>query len=142
MCFPAERFDPMPESAIKLYAGSIAVVAGGYTVLSATRVGADLSTAAWAMILLGAVVLAHGVAMFTQLADRRETAHGPSMVVYAVLLVLSQGWISMGGAGSAGDGSDGGAAFLGWDPGVVALAVLLLVSGIIMIEEAGALAEY
>ena len=98
------------------------------------------------MGLLCVVLLVHGAALPTGYAGRLGGASGPLMVQYAVVLLLNQallgsGMMAGGGAMLADGGrmgSSGGmggpaiAAGMGWDAGMVALALLMLVSGVIM----------
>jgi len=139
-------------STARLYGSAVAVVSGLYSLLVSTF-GMRMTASGWVMLLLGVVVLVHGVALLTPLADRLGDASGPLMVVYAVLMLLNQAWMAasdgmlggsgmnggmgggmnggMGGMGGAGGmGGMGGA--MGWDLGMVALAVLMLASGVIM----------
>lgn len=121
-------------STMRLYGSAIALVSGGYSVYLAT-VGMRMSTAAWFMLVLGAVVAVHGVVLVTPFAARVGTASGPLMGGYALLMLLNQAWMaSMGGTGMrngmTGMNSMGGGT--GLDAGMVAIALLMLVSGVIM----------
>ena len=126
----------MQTSTSRLYGSAIAIVSGVYSLLIASGMEA-LGPSGVVMIVLGAVVLLHGIALLTPLADRIGTVSGPAMIVWAVamlgnqaLLATMPGW----GMGSANGGSMGGAMGMasGWDPGMVAVAALMLVSGLIM----------
>jgi hypothetical protein len=90
--------------------------------------------------------------LLTPAAARLGGASGPLMLGYAALMLLNQlrlaaGWTTMGtggtgGAGMGGTGMDGmgstaGAAAMGADAGMVAIAVLMLASGIIMTVRPG-----
>ena len=136
---------------MRLYGAAIAIVSGVYSAfvsVSATR----MSVGAWFMLALGVVVIAHGVVLLTPAAARLGTASGPLMVGYATLMLLNQfrlaaGWAAMGTGGSgpggmgggmgsaggmgAGMGSTAGTA-VGIDAGMVAIAALMLASGLLM----------
>jgi hypothetical protein len=127
----------------RLYGAAIGLVSGGYSLWSAST-GA-MGTGGWLMLVLGVVVLGHGALLLTDGADRLGDASGPLMIAYAVLMLLNQALLGSGmmdGLGSTGmDGGMGGgmqggmagpSAGMGWDAGMVALAVLMLLSGVIM----------
>lgn len=127
-------------STTRLYGAAIALASGGYSVL----VGSTGRTAqAWLMLLLGAVVVIHGAVLLTSWADRLGNASGPLMIAYAVLMLANQAWMGTMPGGRMGGGmSDGGmmnggtmggvAGTMGVDAGMVALALLMLASGVIM----------
>lgn len=123
----------------RLYGGSIAVVSGLYSLFLGT--GGGMAATDWVMVLLGPVVLVHGVALFA-VPGRLGESSGPAMVVYAVVMLLTQAVMAsmdgggMGMDGGTGDGMSGGMATAGVDPGMVAVAVLMLASGIIMWSQA------
>jgi hypothetical protein len=134
-------------STMRLYGATIAVVSGLYSgYLSVT--GAEMSLGAWFMLGLGTIVLIHGLVLVTPAADRLGTASGPLMLAYSALMLLNQlrlaaGVGTTGGTGGM-DGSMGGMAgmndagmgstmaAMGADAGMVAVAVLMLASGLIM----------
>lgn len=129
----------------RLYGASIAFASGLYSLWSATT-GARMSTSGWAMLLLGLVVVVHGAVLLSGFADRLGGASGPLMIGYAVLMLANQALLAAGmlggdamGSGSGMDGGMGGGmggsgmtAAMGWDAGMVALALLMLASGLIM----------
>ena len=124
-------------STMRLYGSVIALVSGGYSIYLATT-GSGMATSAWLMLVLGAVVLVHGAVLLTPLAARLGSASGLLMLVYAVLMLFTQLWmISMGNSGMR-DGMNGMnevnsvAGGMGWDAGMVAIALLMLASGAIM----------
>lgn len=123
----------------RLYGAAIAFVSGGYS-LWASTMGARMGGAGWLMLVLGLVVVVHGVVLLTDLADRLGDASGPLMILWSVLMLLNQAWSAwMGGMPRMGDGMMGempGSA-MGVDAGMVALAVLMLVSGLIMTTRGG-----
>lgn len=127
-------------STMRLYGSAIALVSGAYSTYLATT-GAGMTGSAWLMLALGLVVLVHGVVLLTPLAASLGAASGPLMIVYAVLMLGNQAWMAtMDGAGMGGgmggmggmNGMNSMAGGAGWDPGMVAIAVLMLGSGIIM----------
>lgn len=134
-------------STMRLYGGLIGIVSGGYSLYLSTA-GAGTSASAWFMLLLGLIVVLHGTVLLTPLAARLGAASGPLMIVYATLMLLNQGWmIAMpsrggmdGGANDGMGGMNGGAGMspdasvgtMGLDAGMVALALLMLASGVIM----------
>jgi hypothetical protein len=142
----------------RLYGAAIASASGLYSVWSATT-AARMVPGSWLMLALGVVVLVHGGVLLTDAADRFGGASGPLMVVYAAAMLLNQALLAAGvlddGSpvdGGTGGGMDGGmgdggmsggmggdvAAGMGWDPGMVALAALMLASGLIMARGAAA----
>lgn len=140
-------------STARLYGSAVAVVSGLYSLLVSTS-GMRMTASGWLMLLLGAVVLVHGVALLTDLADRLGDASGPLMIVYAVLMLLNQAWLAASDGtfgGSGMDGTNGGmggmggtggmGGAMGWDLGMVALAVLMLASGVIMTTRDDAMAS-
>ena len=135
-------------STMRLYGATIGIVSGLYSgYLSVT--GASMSTDAWLMLGLGAVVFVHGVVLLTPLAARLGAASGPLMIVYATLMLFNQLRLSAGGTGTGGmDGGMGGMegsmngagsemAAMGGDGGKVAIAALMLASGLIMTLRSG-----
>lgn len=143
-------------STMQLYGATIAIVSGLYSAYLSVS-GAQMSTGAWFMLTLGVVVIAHGVVLSTPAADRLGAASGPLMLGYAGLMLLNQLRLSMswtvagmGGGGMDGMGSssmrmDGMApasemAMMGADAGMVAIAVIMLASGLIMTVRRGMMA--
>lgn len=123
----------------RLYGAAIAVVSGGYSVWNATM-GDGLTAGGWVMLVLGAVVIAHGVVLVTEVATRFGRASGPLMLAYAVLMLLVQALYATGMLeDGVGMGMNSGrmATEMGWDAGMVALALLMLVSGLIMTRTGG-----
>ena len=121
-------------STMRLYGSAIALVSGGYSMYLAT-IGTRMTTSVWFMLVLGAVVILHGIVLVTPLAAQLGTASGPLMIVYAILMLLNQVWMaSMGGAGIGDemDGMNSMAGGMGWDVGMIAIALLMFVSGAIM----------
>lgn len=109
--------------------------------------GARMTTGAWLMLILGLVVVIHGAVLLTGYADRLSGASGPLMIVYAALMLLNQAVLATGmmGADMMDSGGDMGSemgqsqmtAAMGWDAGMVALALLMLVSGLVMTRDSG-----
>lgn len=115
-------------SPVRWYGGSIAIVSGLYAViLSLTPT--SMTMGAWFMLLLGIIVLAHGILLVTPLVAQLEAISGPLMLLYAALMLLHQAWL---GIQSMGTDEMMGMGAMTWDPGMAALALLMLASGIIM----------
>ena len=119
---------------MRLYGGTIAVVSGLYSIYLSTT-GAGMAGTAWLMLVLGIVAAVHGLVLVTDFAARLGDASGPLMIGYAALMLLLQAWLWMQepamGDGMDGGGMDGGMAAMA-DPGMVAVAVIMLVSGLVM----------
>lgn len=105
-------------SATRLYAASIAIVSGMYSIGSSSLDGVGMMAAHWVMLTIGLVVLAHGVVLLTPAAMALRRFSGPLMLVWAVVMLANQG-LAMAGMDA--------------DPGMIAVAVLMLASGLIMI---------
>ena len=130
------------------YGAAIALVSGVYSLLSATGgTGMMSSNSGLLMALLGVVVVVHGVVLLTPYASRLGNASGPLMIGYSLVMLLNQalvgvtGSVNWGMGSGMGSGMNGGmsggmgssmTAGMGWDLGMVALAVLMLISGVIM----------
>ncbi|MFW5964378.1 MAG: hypothetical protein ACOCQM_05885 [Natronomonas sp.] len=126
-------------STMRLYGATIALVSGLYSG-SLSVAGMEMTFGARFMLGLGAVVFVHGVVLLTPAADSPGDASGPLMLVYAALMLLNQLRLQFSsGTGIMNDGMGGGmgggmgsAAMMGTDPGMVAIAALMLASGVIM----------
>jgi hypothetical protein len=147
----------MNGSTTRQYGAAIALVSGLYSLISAAGGGGMMGTnSGWFMLLLGIVVVIHGVILLTPYAGRLGAASGPLMIGYSLLMLLNQALVGttgsmnwgMGGGmgGGMGSGMNGGmsggmgstmTAGMTWDLGMVALAVLMLVSGVIMTNADG-----
>jgi hypothetical protein len=129
-----------------IYAVAIALVSGGYSLLVGLA-GIDVSfgmsgpqieivTSVWIMLLLGIVVLVHGVALLRLSGGRFGTISGLLMIGYSIVMILNQALVGTGifdGSGTAASSMGSGTVVgTSWDGGVVALAVLMLISGILM----------
>ena len=125
---------------------AIALVSGGYSLLVGLA-GIDVSfgmsgpqieiaTSVWIMLLLGIVVLVHGVALLRLSGGRFGTISGLLMIGYSIVMILNQALVGTGifdGSGTAASSMGNGTVVgTSWDGGVVALAVLMLISGILM----------
>ena len=137
------------------YGAAIALVSGLYSLVSATGgTGMMGSNSGLLMALLGVVVVVHGVVLLTPYVDRLGNASGPLMIGYSLVMLLNQALIGvtgnanwgMGMGSGMGSGMDGGmtggmgstmTAGMGWDLGMVGLAVLMLISGVIMTNRSG-----
>lgn len=126
------RIEPQGISNTRLYGSAIAVVSGLYSVYLATS-GVEMTANAWFMLALGLIVTVHGLVLLTPRAIG-SSASGPLMIVYALLMLGHQVWL-----GTQGEMGMGGPMRMGmsWDVGMVALAVLMLVSGVIMAARGG-----
>lgn len=113
-------------STTRLYGTAIAIVSGCYSVWSA--MGAEM-LGMWFMLLLGLVVIGHGVVLLSSYADRLKGVSGPLMIAYAALMLGNQAWMELTKPKPMGMDVPASA---GADPGMTALAVLMLVSGVIM----------
>ncbi|MFW5939560.1 MAG: hypothetical protein ACOCQU_03845 [Halolamina sp.] len=128
------------------YGAAIALVSGLYSLWSASM-ATRMGTGGWLMAVLGVVVIVHGAALLTAFADRIGDASGPLMIGYAVLMLFNQALFGGGmgmtdGGMNGGMGMDGGMAGsarvgMGMDAGMIALATLMLLSGIIMARDGG-----
>lgn len=107
----------------RLYASAIALVSGIYSVGSAIAGGMGMMPInSSVMLLVGVVVIAHGIVLLTPLAERLGRASGPLMIVWAAIMLANQ-LLSATMSGSM---------MASWDAGMVAVAVLMLASGLIM----------
>lgn len=131
-------------STTRLYGSAVALVSGVYSVYLAIA-GPGMGQSAWFMLLLGIIVIVHGVVLVTPVAAILGAASGPLMILYALLMVLNQGWMlwmadgGMNGMGGM-DGMGGMSGMTGgqpWNAGMVAIALLMFVSGIIMTVRSG-----
>ncbi|WP_144927710.1 hypothetical protein [Halorubrum salsamenti] len=123
-------------STTRQYGAAIALVSGVYSLLSATTgSGMMSSNSGLLMALLGVVVIVHGVVLLTPYASRLGNASGPLMIGYSLVMLLNQALVGVTGSTNWGMGGGMGSSMtagMGWDLGMVALAVLMLLSGIIM----------
>ena len=125
-------------SATRLYASSIAIVSGIYSLAGPAYVllgvrgmmGQALGIGGWIMVAVGVLVLAHGVVLLSPYAERLGRSSGALMVIWAAIMLLNQ--FLTGAMPRAMESSM--LTQLGWDPGMVALAVLMLMSGFIMLR--------
>ena len=143
--------------ATRQYSAAIALVSGVYSLFSATTgSGMMNSNSGLLMAVLGVVVVVHGVVLLTPYASRLGNASGALMIGYSLVMLLNQaivgvtGSINWGLGGGMGTGMDssmsGGmgssmTAGMSWDLGMVALAVLMLISGIIMMNRSDSESE-
>ena len=109
----------------RLYASTIAIVSGSYSIASAVgAMGAMMPMGESVMLLIGAVVLVHGIVLLTPAARRLGRLSGPLMVVWAAVMIGNEliAALTSGGAMRS----------VSWDGGMVSLAILMLASGVIM----------
>lgn len=112
-------------STMRWYASAIAVVSGGYS-LYLSWTAPEMTTAMWVMLALGLVVTIHGVLLLTPFAANIVTVSGALMMTYAVGMLAIQWWIDMGQSDMMMGES------MSADPGMIAIAILMLFSGILM----------
>ena len=105
----------------RLYAVSIALVSGMYSIASSINGTGMMPMSDAVMILVGIAVIAHGLALFTPLAEQFGRVSGPLMIVWATIMLANQ--LAAGTSDSM---------MTSWDGGMVALALLMLASGVIM----------
>ena len=112
----------------RLYASAVAIVSGIYSMAAAIPGGTgSMPMSDSVMLVLGIVVLVHGIALLTPLADRLGRASGPLMLVWAAIMLGNQALAATSSsAPMMGEAS--------WDRGMAAIAVLMLASGLIMIR--------
>ncbi len=114
----------------RLYASAIAVVSGIYSIVSAFGDGlGSMPMGGSIMLVVGVVVLLHGIVLLTPAAERLGRASGPLMILWAAIMLVNQAWAA------ASDRSLMGA--MSWDGGMVAIAALMLASGLIMSRRRG-----
>jgi hypothetical protein len=122
-------------SATRLYGSSIAVISGLYSIISALsgamrtpmmEPAAGLGLSGLIMLAVGVAVLVHGLLLLTPTSARIARVSGPLMVVWAVImlgnqfLVLVMPGLAMGA--------------MALDGGMIALAILMLISGLFMMR--------
>lgn len=133
----------MNDATTRQYGAAIALVSGLYSLVSATWGGGMMRTRSSGRLLvalLGIVVVVHGVVLLTPYADRLGSASGPLMIAYSLVMLLDQALVGATGStnwGMAGGMGPGMTTGMGWDLGMVALALLMLISGIIMTNRRG-----
>jgi hypothetical protein len=109
-------------STTRLYASSIAIVSGLYSTASSgvmAMAGPMMTLGGWIMLAIGIVVLVHGVMLLTPAAASLGRISGPLMIAWASIMLLNAWLLPAGGVMDASGG-------------MVAIAVLMLVSGLIM----------
>lgn len=105
------------------YAAAIALVSGTYSTGSSIAGGmGTMPMNDSVMLIVGIAVIAHGIALLTPLAERIGRASGPLMIVWAAIMLANQLLAAMTSDSMMAE----------WDAGMVALAVLMLASGLIM----------
>jgi hypothetical protein len=112
----------------RLYATAIAVVSGLYSIASAfgDSMG-SMPMSGSIMLVVGIVVLLHGMVLLSPAAARLGRASGPLMVLWAAIMLGNQALAAMTSSGSM-------MGAMSWDGGMVAIAALMLASGLIMIR--------
>ncbi|MFB6254784.1 MAG: hypothetical protein ABEI06_09245 [Halobacteriaceae archaeon] len=121
----------------QLYGSSIAIMSGLYSLWGAWA-SPQISPSGWIMILLGVIVIIHGIILLSGASDYLSGLSGPLMIGYAIIMLLLQviSGSMMETNTEMNPVMDGTMpqATMGWDPGMVALAMLMLISGFIMLQ--------
>lgn len=116
---------------MRLYGALIAIVSGAYSVYL-SMIGTGMTIGAWLMAVLGVIVIVHGVILLLPAIRVLGAYSGPLMILYALLMLGNQLRMELSDEGM-NDGMNAAMGELaGADPGMVAIAVLMLGSGIIM----------
>jgi len=121
----------------RLYASSIAIVSGVYSISTAAGIGSGpmgaggLGVSSWVMLAVGVAVLLHGIVLLTPAAERLRRQSGPLMVLWATIMLANQALAAVMPGWAMGQAVMG-VSSMAWDGGMVAIAVLMLVSGLIM----------
>ncbi len=109
----------------RLFGAAIALVSGANSLASAFGDGMGMMPMSDSiMVLVGLVVIAHGVVLLTPIADRIGSVSGPLMIVWAAIMLANQLSAALSESLTPAWG------------GMVALAVLMLTSGAIMSRRA------
>lgn len=112
----------------RFYASAIALVSGIYSIGSAIAGGmGPMPMSGSVMLVVGFVVIAHGIVLLTPLAERLGRASGPLMIVWAIIMLANQLLAATMSSST----------MVSWDACMVALAALMLVSGLIMSRRPG-----
>lgn len=139
-------------STMRLYGAVIALVSGTYSIYLSTT-GLEMTTGAWLMAVLGGIVVVHGIVLVTPAIRILGAYSGPLMLLYSLLMLLNQLRLATTATGmDAGMGSGmndgmtagtspGMAGMAGADPGMIAIAALMLASGIIMTSRSAMMRE-
>ena len=110
----------------RLYAAAIAVVSGIYSIASALGNSmAAMPMSDSIMLIVGMVVLLQGIVLLTPAAERLGRASGPLMTLWAAIMLGNQALAAITSSGSM-------MGAMSWDGGMVAIAILMLASGLIM----------
>lgn len=137
---------------MRLYGAVIALVSGTYSIYLSTT-GIEMTTGAWLMAVLGGIVVVHGIVLVTPAIRILGAYSGPLMLLYSLLMLLNQlrlATIATGMNAEMGSGmndgmtagtSPGMAGTAGADPGMIAIAALMLASGIIMTSRSAMMRE-
>jgi hypothetical protein len=85
--------------------------------------------------LVGVIVIIHGAILLTEYANRLGSASRPLMILYAGVMLSNEALLGTGMIDGPNNMRMEGSAIttgMGWDAGMVALAVLMLESGVFM----------
>jgi hypothetical protein len=114
----------------RLYAAAIAIVSGIYSLVATFAAGSmSTSSAAMVMLVVGIVVIVHGVLLLTPVAERIGSWSGPAMILWAGIMLANQALAATVPDWTMASPMMGGGE---WDGGMVAVAILMLFSGLIM----------
>jgi hypothetical protein len=107
----------------RLYGAAIAVVSGVYSIASSIGGGTGMMPMNDAvMVAIGIIVIVHGTVLLAPpLAGRLGVVSGPLMLIWAAIMLANQLLSATSDSVMAS-----------WDGGMVAVAVLMLASGVIM----------
>lgn len=82
------------------------------------------------MLVVGVLALLNGIVLLTPAAKRLGRASGPLMILWAAIMLGNQVLAAMTSSGSMTN-------TMSWDGGMVAIAILMLASGLIMSRSEG-----
>lgn len=123
------------DATYRMYGAAIALVSGTYSMWSASM-ASSFDVNAWLMLILGAIVVIHGVILLTQFATLLGSLSGPLMVGYALVMLGHQTLLGLGLLGTeGGTGMEPVRTTMAFDGGMVALSALMLISGVLMVRE-------
>ncbi|MFN2419049.1 MAG: hypothetical protein ABR593_09020 [Candidatus Limnocylindria bacterium] len=93
-----------------------------------------MAPSATIMLVVGVAVLVHGAVLLTPTAERFGRVSGPAMLLWSVVMLANQALVAAV-PGWTMDRPMMGSGSMTWDGGMVAIAVLMLISGLIMTRQ-------